>query len=323
MNISKLPSGNYRIRKTKNGKVYSVTLDHKPTMFEAEEIIKEMSDNSVNISLEKACRLYIDSKSNVLSPTTIVAYESIIKQISPELKRKKLVCLTNKDLQTEINLYASNHSSKSTRNFNGFLMSVVNFYGLNIKSPKLPPKEPKKVYIPTEEEVKAIMNEVKGTKYEVAFLLASMGLRRSEICALSLDDLKDNELTINKALVCNKNKEWVLKSTKTESSVRTIILPDYVANLIREQGYVYDGFPGQIYKRLTDIEKKLGIPHFSLHKMRHFFASYMHHLGYTDKQIQAFGGWKTDDVMKTVYQHEMEMEKAKQSMASNFKKLIG
>ena len=49
----------------------------------------------------------------------------------------------------------------------------------------------------------------------------------------------------------------------------------------------------------------------------------MHQLGYTDKQIQAFGGWKTDGVMKTVYQHEMEMEKAKSEMASTFSTLIG
>ena len=323
MNITKLPSGNYRIRKSKNGKVYSVTLDHKPTMFEADTIIKEMSDTSTNISLEKACRVYIDSKSNVLSPSTIVSYESIVKHISPELKHKKLLSINNADLQFEVNEYSSTHSSKSTRNFNGFLMSIVKFYGLNLKSPKLPPKEHKKPYIPTEDEVKAIMNEIKGTKYEVPILLASMGLRRSEICALTLDDLNGNELTINKALVCDKNKNWVLKTTKTESSTRTIILPDYVSNLIREQGFVYDGFPGLIYKHLTDTQKKLGIQHFSLHKMRHFFASYMHHLGYTDKQIQAFGGWKTDGVMKTVYQHEMEMEKAKQNMAQNFNQLIG
>jgi len=44
-------------------------------------------------------------------------------------------------------------------------------------------------------------------------------------------------------------------------------------------------------------------------------ASYLHNQGVTDKQIQAVGGWKTDHVMKTVYQHEMEMEKAKDKIA--------
>ena len=322
MNIEKLPSGNYRIRQMKNGHSFSITLDHKPTIYEAEQLIKEKSDTK-NITFEKACRNYIDAKSNILSPSTIVAYESIMRNTSRDLLKTKLPNLNNQILQQEVNEYAAHHSAKSTRNFNGFIMSVVNFYALNIKSPYLPPKSPKTVFIPSEEQVKQIYDEIKGTKYEVAIILASMGLRRSEICALTLNDLKGNTLTINKALVQDRNKKWVIKTTKTADSTRTIQVPDYVVNLIREQGYVYEGFPGQIYKTLTDIEKKLDIPHFSLHKMRHFFASYMHQLGYTDKQIQAFGGWKTDGVMKTVYQHEMEMEKAKTSMSNNFSSLIG
>lgn len=150
-----------------------------------------------------------------------------------------------------------------------------------------------------------------------------MGLRRSEICALTISDLSpENVLTIDKAKVQDANKEWVIKSTKTTDSTRTIVIPEYVAGLIREQGYVYDGFPGLIYKKLVDTQDKLGIKHFSLHKMRHFFASYMHKLGYSDKQIQEMGGWKTDGVMKTVYQHAMDMEEAKRSVSVNFEKLL-
>lgn len=322
MTINKLPSGNYRIRKTVNGKAYSLTVNHKPTLFEAEQLIQAKIQVPGNENFEAAARNYILSKTNVLSPSTIKSYESIIRNIEPNFLKLKLYSISGKDIQIEVNRYASTHSAKSTKNYSGFLMSVVKFYDIDMKSPKLPQKERKMPYIPTEEEVRAIINEVKGTKYEVAFILASMGLRRSEICALTLDDLNGNTLSINKALVSDNKGKWVVKTTKTENSTRTIEIPDKVANLIREQGYVYDGFPGQIYKRLIDIEQKLGIEHFSLHKMRHFFASYMHHLGYTDKQIQAFGGWKTDEVMKTVYQHEMEIEKAKKKMASTFSGLI-
>lgn len=322
MTINKLPSGSYRIRQTVNGKAYSLTVKHKPTLYEAEQLLSQIIENPDKLTFEKAAENYIKSKSNILSPSTIVSYESIIRNIDTDFLKLQINTMTHKDLQAEVNRYSANHSSKSTRNFSGFLMSVVKFYDLNIKSPKLPQKERKTPYIPTEEEVRAIINEVKGTKYEVAFILASMGLRRSEICALTLNDLNGNTLTINKALVKDNTGKWVAKTTKTENSTRTLEIPGKVAKLIRKQGYVYDGFPGQIYKRLIDIEKKLGIQHFSLHKMRHFFASYMHHLGYTDKQIQSFGGWKTDDVMKTVYQHEMEIEKAKKKMAYTFSGLI-
>ena len=120
----------------------------------------------------------------------------------------------------------------------------------------------------------------------------------------------------------NNKNEWVIKQTKTEDSTRTIQIPDYLADKIREQGYVYDGFPGMIYKHLIDTQKKLNIEHFSLHKMRHFFCSYMHNLGYTDKQIQEMGGWKSTETINQIYKHSMEMDKAKKSMSDNFSKLL-
>ena len=132
-----------------------------------------------------------------------------------------------------------------------------------------------------------------------------------------------NKLSINKALVLNENNEWILKqTTKTEESKRTIIVPDYVADLIRESG-ACPCTPHSLYWKLQRVQMFLGIPRFPFHKLRHFFASYMHNLGYTDKQIQAFGGWKTDNIMKTVYQHAMSMDEVKNDMADKINGLIG
>ena len=66
----------------------------------------------------------------------------------------------------------------------------------------------------------------------------------------------------------------------------------------------------------------LGIPRFPFHKLRHFFASYMHDLGYSDKQIQEFGGWKSDHIMKSVYQHAMDMQEVKNNISNNIDNLI-
>ena len=313
----------YRIIEMRNGNVVRITLDHKPTKSEARELVDAKFHNfSTAQPFGKASEAYISSKKDILSPTTIKSYHSILRNTSERFLCTPVCELSLPIVQTEVNKYAKTHSAKSVKNFSGFIMGVVKFYGGDIKSPKLPQKEAKDDYIPTEEDVKAILEEVKGTKYEVAFMLAALGLRRSEICALTLDDLNGNILTVNKALVENEDKEWVIKQTKTTSSTRTVLLPDYLVTLINEQGNIYEGFPGQIYKRMTDIQKKLGIPHFSLHKMRHFFASYMHSLGMSDKQIQEAGGWKTDGVMKTVYQHAMNMDEAKKKMAESIGGLV-
>jgi integrase len=45
--------------------------------------------------------------------------------------------------------------------------------------------------------------------------------------------------------------------------------------------------------------------HFSLHKLRHYFASRLSAEGVPDADIMALGGWSTDAVMKTVYRHAM------------------
>lgn len=325
MNIRKRPSGNYQIREMYNGKTYSLTVDHRPTQKEAQELLqaryKLNTDISTDMTIENACRGYIEAKNNILSPSTIRRYGQFLNNIPEKLRQTKLTAITKPMIQTEINRFASDHAPKTVSNYSGFILAVLNFYGKEIRGIVLPQKEKKSPYIPTKAEVSAIFSEIKGSPFEIPIMLACCGLRRSEICALQITDLDGNILTINKALV-EVNGGWVTKTTKTEDSTRTIIIPDYLADLIRQQGYVYNGFPSSIRAHLVSVEKKLGIQQFPLHKLRHFFASYMHDLGYSDKQIQAVGGWKTGQIMKTIYTHAMDMDEAKKKMSDSIGDLI-
>lgn len=327
MTIEKLKSGSYRIKQMVNGVTYRATVDHKPSDKEAHLLIADAMARkgvaiSSNMPFKQACEAYIESKSNILSPSSVRGYKGIIKQFSGSFGNTALDILTKPMVQTEVNRYSANHSPKSTSNFSGFIVSVLKYYGNDIGSITLPQKEEKSPYIPTKEEVMSIFSAFKGSIYEVPILLSGMGLRKSEICALSIDDLNGNVLTINKAKVQCADNSWIIKTTKTTKSTRTVVIPEYIANLIRKQGFIYNGYPNVLYVKLTQMQDKLGIPHFSFHKMRHFFASYMHNLGYSDKQIQDMGGWKTDRVMKTVYTHAMEMEKAKISAANDMGALM-
>lgn len=316
MTIEKLPSGSYRISEMKTGKRIRVTVDHKPTKAEAQNIIQaKFGGIDNNSSFRTAADDYIKSKANILSPSTIRGYRAVLNNLDESFLNTPIDKITLPMLQTLINKCSISHTPKTVRNVNGFVISVMKYYGSDIKSPRLPQKEKKPVYIPTEDEVRAILNDAKGTKYEVAFILGTLGLRRSEICALTKDDLDGNVLTINKALVQDEDNNWVVKATKTTDSTRTVVIPEYVANLIRENGVCEYG-PHAIYQALQRSQRRLGIKNFSFHKLRHFFASYLHEQGFTDKQIQAMGGWKTDAVMKSVYQHAMEMDSAK-AKASN------
>ena len=323
MTTELLKSGKYRISEMRDGKRYRVILDHEPTKKEAKKIFDKMEGKVQNSTpFKDAAEKYIELKSNVLSPSSIRGYNIIVKHLDEHFLNTPIDSIDLPKIQLLVNTLATYQAPKTVRNTNAFIMSVLKFYGIEIKSPTLPKKKPKEDYIPTEEDIKRILAEVKGTQYEVPFILGTLGLRRSEICALTPDDLNGNTLFINKALVLNENNEWVLKeTTKTEESNRTITVPDYVANLIKENG-ACPCTPHSLYWKLQRVQMSLGIPRFPFHKLRHFFASYMHDLGYTDKQIQEFGGWKTDHILKSVYQHAMSMEEVKNNMSNNINNLI-
>jgi len=325
MNIEKLPSGSYRIRHTDNGITYRMTVKYKPTRTEAMALITEQIKQkpvSAIITFEDACNAYIDAKYNVLSPTTRKEYLGTIGRLPESFKQTRLSQITSLTVQKVVNDLSVTRSPKTVQNYTAFITAVLRSQEVAFRQPKLPQKEKKPIYIPTEDDIKAILAEISGSEYEIPFILSCFGLRRSEVCALTVDDLHGCELTINKAKVKDENKQWVIKTTKTTESTRTIIIPQDIADRIREQGYVFNGSPHSYQKMIPRVLKKLGLPSFSLHKMRHFFASYLHSKGYSDKQIQEMGGWKTDNVMKTVYQHAMDMDVAKQKAADDISAMI-
>ena len=319
MTIEKLKSGNYRIRQMVDGKYYSLTIDHKPKKSEAEalihETIKKPQKAVKGLTLSKACEAYNEAKSNILSPATIRGYESTIRNL-PEEYNRSIVEYNSALLQALTNTWAKKCSPKTVKNRASYIYTVLKFHEIDIKPATMPQNIKESEYIPTEQEVSAVLNYMKDTKYWAATMLAVQGMRRSEILALTLDDLNGNVLTINKAMVPNTDEQYIIKSTKTSASTRQIVIPDSVADRIREQGFIYEGDPGGIRKNLIRAQKALGIRHFKLHALRHFFASFMNGK-LTDKQIGELGGWRDGSrVMKLVYQHAMEMEDAKLKAAA-------
>ena len=187
----------------------------------------------------------------------------------------------------------------------------------------LPQKVRNDPYIPSDEDVRRILDYSQGTEYEIPIILACYGLRRSEICALTPSDLEGDVLHINKAKVFGDGG-WIEKGTKTTSSTRDIIIPAQTADRIRERGYVYKGHPNSISEYLSTVEDRLGIPRFTMHKLRHYFATKMSALNVPEADIMRMGGWETDHVMKSVYRHSMmeKEEKAKREAAEKLRNAL-
>ena len=209
MKIEKLKSGSYRIRKMYKGVTYSVVTDYKPTQKEAtillaQELEKAQSPK-MHITFETAANKYIEMKSNVISPSTITGYTSIIHSLSKSFKKIIITDITSVDVQAEINRYAKGHSAKTVRNMHAFISAVLGSYVPTLQlNTTLPMYVKPKAYIPSDSDIRAILEASRDGKYESALILASFGLRRSEICALTDEDISEGEISITKALVQNK-----------------------------------------------------------------------------------------------------------------------
>ena len=322
MNITKLPSGHYRIRQTEKGTTYSLTVDHKPTKTEALTLISKVIEKPITkYTLVGACGAYLGAKSNVLSITTIKAYKSLICQISPTLGKRYITDITKAMIQAEINDYSLGRSPKTTRNFGMFLTTVLDFFGNEIKGIQYPQKDKIEKYIPTPGEVSLILNYFKDTRFFVPIFLGVRGLRLSEVCGLTIFDLKDTTLTINKAKVRGQSG-YVVKKPKTTDSERSIIIPEDIADRIRQQGFIYEGSPHIITRNLQKCQKELGITPFTFHQLRHFFASYTHYQGFVDKAIQDDAGWRTDYVMKNTYRQGMSKEEMSKAISDSIYAII-
>ncbi|MCI5652149.1 MAG: site-specific integrase, partial [Ruminococcus bromii] len=124
---------------------------------------------------------------------------------------------------------------------------------------RLPQKEKPDTSIPTEAEVSALLKATEGEPIHTAILLGAVGtLRRSEICALLKSDVTDKGVMVNKAMVMDENKEWVIKGTKTTAGTRFVELPKYVIDELRaiEGDRIYKDQPGRSDETFLYFEKE-------------------------------------------------------------------
>ena len=306
MKSKKLPSGSYRVQKQINGQRLSMTFDHKPTKKEVEdEIARRLGFYNGKLTFEAAANDYIEARTNIISPATIREYRGVIKALDQKFLYKALDDITNNDIQREINAQAAMVAPKTVKNRYSFIASVFGEFRpdmtLKVNLPMLIRKEP---YIPTPEEIKQLLDVAGESEYKTALLLGCCGLRRGEICALTMDDIDfDNNIVhVTKDIVISDTRQWVVKTPKTAASIRDVVVPQEVIDSIKNNG-LFKMHPNQMSDWMHKKQDALGMEHFSLHKLRHYFVSAAHEKGVSDANIMAAGGWATPNVMIKHYRH--------------------
>lgn len=311
--VDVLPSGTYRVRKMVNGKPYCVTFDHYPTdneiMLVFAEKITDQTVISEHITFKAAAIQYVATKSNLLSPTTLRDYKTYPSKLSKNFVNMYIEKITQVEVQIEINKLAKKYAPKTVRNYHGFISAVLRVFKPSlILSTTLPQKRKFEPYTPSEDDIRKILDAVKGTKYSIPFQLGVMGLRRSEICALKLSDIHGDYLHIERAYVEGENGFVIKEYPKTTDSNRKIYLSKSLQDEIRENKCIFDGYPSMLNKRLKLLQKEFEMPSFRFHDLRAFYVSYAHACGVPDKIIMSSGGWSTTYVMNRHYKRELQSE---------------
>lgn len=310
----KLPSGQYRIRVyvgSENGKkiIKSFTA---PTKKQAEFMASEYMIHQKTGAVSFSCAMdnYIEAKRNVIAPYSYTTYMSIKKTLLnkyPDFCKKDIFTITQQDVQTIINDMATYLQQKTVRSRHGFIYAVLQYHDVPLRLKTTLPKKEKKIpYIPTDEDVKKLLQLSKGTALEIPIMLAAFGMmRRGEICGLDLKDIdfKTGVITIRNNLVRSYEGDFELTGPKSYEGTRYITVPRFVTDTIKSKGYVCNIRPDTLTTDFTDLVEANMPNRFTFHKLRHYGASIRIFLGIPLSYIQKEGGWGNISVLEDIYAH--------------------
>ena len=279
----------------------------------AAEWAYKKNQRSEDITIHQAIRNYIDLKEPVLSPSTVRGYETYLRNGYKLIADQSVRHLNQVMVQNWISQFSTTHSPKYTANIYSLFVSAIEMAGGEKFRITLPAPVQPELHTPYDDEVRQLLLHT-ADKYELrtAMMLSAFGsLRRSEICAITKNDVIGDTIRINKSVVMDKHNCWITKRTpKTDNSNRIIMLPHFVIDQIdlgRKEDRIVPINPGELSNRFRRAMASSGLPDsFRLHDLRHYYVSIAHAIGVPDAYIMRMGGWKTEHVMKRVYRDTLK-----------------
>ncbi len=195
--------------------------------------------------------------------------------------------------------------------------------GLITKNPslgcKLPPKKGREMQVLTPAEIERFLARAREEGYYELFLLElSTGMRRGEILGLKWTDLNlaDGSLRISRQVVTAGN-ELIVQQPKTKSSIRTILLPPYMVEVLAEMkekktcdwmfpSPVKEGEPRNptsLLHRFKLILQRSGCKDIRFHDLRHTFATMAIENGMDVKTLSGIIGHISAETTLNIYSH--------------------
>lgn len=265
-------------------------------------------------------------------------WDRIRLHINPELGHIPLNKLTQNDLQqfygrlkkngrkVHTDKYGNGLSDRMVRMCHATCRSALEkakLDGLIRTNPaigcKLPPKKAREMQVLDREELQRFLIQAKVEGYYELFLLElATGLRRGEIIALQWDDLDFETGVLNVSKQVNVvGGELQFSTPKTKSSIRKIVLPPALLDVLREHKktvvsrwmfpsplkYDMPIAPGVAERQLSRILELAGCKHVRFHDLRHTFATLALQSGMDIKTLSAMLGHVSAATTLDIYTH--------------------
>ena len=184
---------------------------------------------------------------------------------------------------------------------------------------KIPPKKAKEMQVLCKDELTKFLAEAKEADlYELFLLELGTGMRRGEIMGLQWEDLnfKTGELHIVRQ-ACSVKGQLEISVLKTKSSIRTIVLPPSLVEVLRKYKERVDSkwmfpspvrpelphTPNSVGERLTTLLKRAGCKRVRFHDLRHTFATMALENGMDIKTLSAMIGHVSAETTLNIYSH--------------------
>ena len=244
--------------------------------------------------------------------STWVSYVAMCKnQINPHLGDKPIAFLTTADIQKFYNTIKKNGrkflhpvlghqlADSSVRRIHMMLheaMETAKKERLIVKNPTDETTIPKNNYPPkqilTEAQLDRFMNELLADEPWRDFFYTELttGLRLGEICGLRWSDLDEASGRLKVSRTIGKKKGGIVTwgDTKTETGMRTILLPPSTLELLKKRKenavsewiFYYPTKPEEpmnpptAYRRMKTLLKRAELPLIRFHDLRHTFATH-------------------------------------------------
>nr|DAU75741.1 MAG TPA: Integrase [Caudoviricetes sp.] len=333
-----LPSGKAFIQLRIGGQSISITEDTPARCKAKAQAIKagllEKQKQPQDLTVGEAVDRFIASGNKIFSPSTIKAYKSYRKCRFQQLMKTSVLKVNKPILQQMVNNELEEVNAKTVRNAFSLISASLKAY---IKIPDMDEMIYPKVVKKEKQwldynQILVFLEAIKGKSCELAALLALHSLRRSEILGLRAKDidLARHTISIRGSAVIDEHNQLIRKEeTKNNSSRRTIpimipraevLLIQLIKNAQPEETFL-STHPHALYKQINKICRAAYLPEIGVHGLRHSFASLAYHLGMTELEAMAIGGWSDYQTMREIYTHlsKSDLKNAENKMAAFYK----